>query len=261
MIECIQLELHKTLHTQNGIQKLSFSLRVAEHEFAGILGPSGAGKTSLLKMLAGLMVPDEGMIQVNGRIWYDSACRFSLPPEERGIGMVFQQHNLFPNMTVRENLAFALKPGMNQDSIDPMLQLLGIQALQKERPGKLSGGQCQRVALARALLCSPEVLLLDEPFASLDWTLRWRLQEELKAWQHRFGTTTLLVSHDLLELTRLCGTIHALGNLDLHPQELSQAAELYGKISTRLHTNSFFSETHHPLENGLWDGSSHSFCS
>jgi molybdate transport system ATP-binding protein len=154
-------------------------------------------------MLAGLMVPDGGFIQVAGEIWLDTAKGINLRPQRRNIGMVFQEYSLFPNMTVLENLEFALEKGKDKSLIKEMLEIIGMEALADQRPQFLSGGQKQRVALARAMLRQPKLLLLDEPLSALDREMRKNLQEYILRFHRDFQLTTLIVSHDAAEISRM----------------------------------------------------------
>jgi molybdate transport system ATP-binding protein len=136
-----------------------------------LFGPSGAGKTSVINMVAGLTHPDKGRVVVQDRILFDSDHRIDLPPEKRSIGYIFQDGRLFPHLTVRGNLTYGMKltpPSRRYIGFDKVLDLLGIEQLLDRRPAKLSGGEKQRVAIGRALLMSPRLLLMDEPLASLD---------------------------------------------------------------------------------------------
>jgi len=233
MIREMKIEVSKTLFTQEGSRRLEFDLQIKAGELVGIFGASGSGKTTLLRMIAGLAAPDEGSIVVDGCTWFDSIRHINLSAESRCVGFVFQDHNLFPNMTVEGNLRFSLRHGF-PDIIEEVLQVLGLSELRARKPSQLSGGQSQRVALARTLVNQPHLLLLDEPFSSLDWSLRWRLQNDLLDWHRRFGCTTLLVSHDLLELTRITSRIIHLGETVLNADELDEAAVLYAKMSQNI---------------------------
>ena len=159
-----------------------------------ILGPSGCGKTTTLRVISGLEVPDEGQVWVEGdevvgpEEW--------VPPERRRVGFVFQQLALFPHLNVAGNVGFGLKRRERRDRVPEMLALVGLSGYEKRRPHELSGGQAQRVAVARALAPRPRALLLDEPFASLDVSLRADVRAEVAEVLEAAGTTTLLVTHD-----------------------------------------------------------------
>lgn len=182
------------------------TLSVEAGEFFALLGPSGSGKSTLLRLIAGFIHPDAGEIRVGGeRIDH-------LPAHRRDIGMVFQHYALFPHMTVAENVAFGLDvrrvPKREKAKrVRDILSLVRLDGLENRRPSQLSGGQQQRVALARALVIQPRVLLLDEPLAALDKSLRMDMQEELKQLQRDVGITTIFVTHDQEEALTLAHRI------------------------------------------------------
>ncbi|MCB0635501.1 MAG: ATP-binding cassette domain-containing protein [Lewinella sp.] len=197
MITC---QLHKQLDTAQGPLTLSVDFQIREGEILALMGPSGSGKTTLLRLLAGLEHPDEGRIIAPDGVWVDTAKQVWRRPQYRPVGMVFQDYALFPNMNVRENLAYALPRGESVAWVDELLSVMELSALAQARPQRLSGGQQQRVALARALVRRPRLLLLDEPLSALDTDLRRRLQNYLLEIHHRYQLTIMLVSHDLREV-------------------------------------------------------------
>jgi molybdate transport system ATP-binding protein len=199
----IHIDARKRLLTADGPLDLAIQADIAEGEFVTLFGKSGAGKTTLLRMLAGLTDPDAGTLVVGDETWFDSARGIRLAPQQRRIGFVFQDYALFPNMSVRANLEFALENKRDRAHIDELLALMELDALAQRRPAELSGGQRQRVALARALARRPRILLLDEPLSALDTDTRLRLQDELLKIHRAFKLTTLLVSHDLGEVFKL----------------------------------------------------------
>ncbi|MFQ6134364.1 MAG: ABC transporter ATP-binding protein [Nitrososphaerales archaeon] len=195
--------------------------------FTTILGPSGSGKTTVLRCIAGLEEPEEGEIRIGGKLVYSSSRHVSVPPEDRGIGMVFQSYAIWPHMTVFDNIAYPLKiRGVSKNEIEEKikesLELVGLQGLEKRLAPNLSGGQQQRVALARALIYQPKVLLLDEPLSNLDARLRERMRIELRDLQRTIKITTIYVTHDRLEAMALSdgvalmrrGQIAAVGTPD-----------------------------------------------
>jgi iron(III) transport system ATP-binding protein len=184
------------------------SLAIDEGEFVVILGPSGCGKTTTLRMIAGLEVPNSGVIRIGGRAVSDPAKKLFVRPEDRGIGMVFQSYAVWPHMTVFENVAYPLKVRRwKRDAIRAKVQqALDLVGLSNEGPRPataLSGGQMQRIALARALVFDPALLLFDEPLSNLDLKLRERLRVELKTLQRRTGITSIYVTHDQTEAVEL----------------------------------------------------------
>jgi molybdate transport system ATP-binding protein len=230
----LKVSLRKRLHTSRGEVELDLAMDIADGEFVALFGPSGAGKTTLLRMLAGLTRPEGGRIEVDGEIWYDAAAGIDLPPQRRRVGMVFQGYALFPNMTVRGNLEFALPDRRAGDRVDAMLAATHLTELAGRRPDTLSGGQQQRVALARALICEPRLLLLDEPLSALDPAMRARLQEEILALQRRFGLTAILVSHDMAEVHRLASRVYRMEEGRIVAAGKPSEAFGAGRISNKL---------------------------
>jgi molybdate transport system ATP-binding protein len=179
-----------------------------------LVGPSGAGKTLILDCLAGFVRPDEGRILVRDQLYFDASANVHLPPERRRCGYIFQDHALFPHMTVRQNLRFAARlPGSGvgrlnvHRRINDLLQSFELGDLGERKPAQLSGGQRQRAALARILIREPGVLLLDEPSRGLDASLRQSFYHFLRATRERFETPIILVSHDISECLELADFI------------------------------------------------------
>lgn len=199
----IDIGLTKTLNSMSGPLQLDIRTSVAKGCFLALFGPSGAGKTTVLRMLAGLTRPDAGRIIVNGTTWFDSERNINLPPQKRAIGFVFQDYALFPNLTVRQNIAYGAQAPNDGQWIDELVHLMELGGVQHRLPSTLSGGQKQRVAVARAVAPRPALLLLDEPLSALDMNLRHRLQNDLAALHHSLGLTTILVSHDVGEVFKL----------------------------------------------------------
>ncbi len=205
------------------------SFLAAPREVLTLLGPSGCGKTTTLRAIAGLETPQHGRIMIDGRAVYDASCRINLPPEQRGLSMVFQSYAIWPHMTVAENVAFGLRArGVGKarlhESVRRCLDLVGLGALADRPATRLSGGQQQRVALARSIAGDPGVILLDEPLSNLDAQLRLAMRTELRALQRRLGLTAIYVTHDQEEALALSdqvavmreGTIEQIGT----PQEI-----------------------------------------
>jgi len=188
-----------------------------------VFGPSGAGKTTLLDCLAGLQRPDEGRVELGGRVLYYSERGINLPPQKRGIGYVFQNYALFPHLTVKNNVMYGTRRCKCGDSryrlsVLEVLEVLGITHLQDRYPAQLSGGEQQRVALARALMTEPDLLLLDEPWCALDEETRAAVREEVVDLQRCWQIPFILVTHDR-------GEAEALGEMILHLDRGKQRLE------------------------------------
>ena len=187
-----------------------------EREPLGILGASGAGKSMILRCIAGLETPDRGQIILNGQILFDSEKNINLPARDRRVGFLFQNYALFPHLTVSENIAFGLPKGLSNLTIKQRVkaQLIAVElvGLENRYPGELSGGQQQRVALARALASEPDILLLDEPFSALDTYLRDRLEKLLRTTLIDYSSVTLFVTHNLEEAYRICPNLLAINS-------------------------------------------------
>ncbi|TMV48397.1 sulfate ABC transporter ATP-binding protein [Paenibacillus mesophilus] len=196
--------LVKTFGTYTASDNISFGIE--KGRLIGLLGPSGGGKTTILRMLAGLDSPDSGDIFIDGKRVND------VPAQQRGIGFVFQSYALFRHMTVFENIAFGLKVKKRSKSeikarVSHLVELTGLAGLESRYPNQLSGGQRQRVAFARALAPEPDLLLLDEPFAAIDAKVRKELRSWLKATIERIGITTIFVTHDQEEAVEVADEI------------------------------------------------------
>ena len=173
-------------------------------ETVALVGPSGAGKTTVLRAIAGLIEPTRRLVAANGEVWFDSERGINRRPEERAVGYVFQEYALFPHLSVERNVGFS-----GGDSGD-LLERLGIGELAKAKPSELSGGERQRVALARALARKPRILLLDEPMAALDPHTRGRVRAELRTLLRELGLPSILVTHDFLDAAALADRIAVL---------------------------------------------------
>jgi molybdate transport system ATP-binding protein len=184
--------------------ELELALEVGDATFA-LAGPSGSGKTTALRAVAGLAQPGRGRIAVGGEPWFDSERGIDVPPEDRSVGLVFQDYALFPHLSVERNVAFG-----GADSVTELLERFGIARLAAHKPGELSGGERQRVALARALARSPQVLLLDEPLAALDAQTRAHVRGELRQDLREAGLPTIVVTHDFADAAALADRIGVL---------------------------------------------------
>lgn len=199
----------------------SFSLEAqfsAEDETLALLGASGCGKSVTLKCVAGILRPDEGRIEVDGRVLFDSAGKIDLPPQTRNVGYLFQQYALFPNMTVAQNIAAAIKDRAGRDAaVAEKLRQFRLEDVAAKRPAALSGGQQQRAALARILASQPRAILLDEPFSALDSYLKYQLELELAETLSAFRGTVLWVTHDRGEAWRNCPRVCVLDSGKTQP--------------------------------------------
>lgn len=230
----IEIDIIKPLFTADGIIDLSVKKEINKGEFITLFGKSGSGKTTLLRILAGLETPKSGKIVVDGEIWFDSSKKINIPIQKRNIGFVFQDYALFPNMSVRQNLEFALKNKKEINRLDEILKIMEIENLSNMKPQNLSGGQKQRVALARTLMTNPKILLLDEPLSALDNNMRLKLQEELAFIHKKFNLTSILVSHDVGEVFKLSNRVFkiSLGKIieDGIPSEVFSNQNISGKF-------------------------------
>ena len=221
------------LHTAHGRQALDISFELKEGNILSIYGPSGAGKTTVLRIIAGLTDIGSGYIEVEGEVWMDTASKINLPSRKRPIGLVFQDFALFPHLTVRENLEYALSKKEDKSLVSELITLMELDSLQKSRPAQLSGGQQQRVALARAIARRPKILLLDEPLSALDDEMRGKLQDYIIRVHRHYNLTTILVSHHLPEIFRLSDEVICLDKGRIVRQGKPAAIFLEEKISSK----------------------------
>jgi molybdate transport system ATP-binding protein len=206
----VTLQAHVVV--RRGPLAVDVELAVADGEVLAVLGPNGAGKSTLLRVLAGLLPPDAGRVAVDGGTWDDVAARVHLPPHRRPLGMVFQDHLLFPHLSVLENVAFGprtrgVPKAAARRAAAAWIERVGIGGLAGRRPGQLSGGQAQRAALARALVGDPALLLLDEPLSALDARTRLAVRAELRRHLADYGGSTVLVTHDPVDAMALADRV------------------------------------------------------
>ena len=211
------------------------NLDIKDNSFVTLLGPSGCGKTTTLRLIAGYIVPDKGTIEVDGRVV--SSAKGVVPPEARGMGMVFQNYAVWPHKTVFENVVFGLKlrkvPSAEaKRRVEETLGLVNLSGLEGRYPNELSGGQQQRVALARSLVVEPSILLLDEPLSNLDAKLRERMRVELKDLQRRTRITFVYVTHDQAEALALSDMVAVMSGGRL--QQFGTPFDVYAHPASRM---------------------------
>lgn len=225
MTYAIELKNISKSFDENIILK-NFNLNIRSKEFVTILGPSGCGKTTLLRIIAGFEYPDDGQVVFDGEIINN------VPPYKRNVNTVFQKYALFPNMTVKENIAFGLKlkklsKKIIDDKVSEILRLVNLLGYENRNIEGLSGGQQQRIAIARALVNEPKILLLDEPLGALDLKLRKGMQVELKNIQERIGITFIFVTHDQEEALSMSDTIVVLNEGEI--QQIGSPVDIYNE--------------------------------
>jgi len=212
----------------------SFNLALAPGEFVSLLGPSGCGKTTTLRMIAGFLDPTEGTISMDGQVI--SSPGSSLPPEKRGMSMIFQSYAIWPNMTVAENVSFGLEVRKVSRAdmrarVERILDVVHMKHLADRYPQELSGGQQQRVALARAIVVQPAVLLLDEPLSNLDANLREEMRYEIRRLHDEFRITTVYVTHDQAEAMVTSDRIAVMNQGRV--EQVDEPRRLYARPRTR----------------------------
>jgi molybdate transport system ATP-binding protein len=196
----ISIDIEKKLKAYSGRQLLNVKHDFADGSITKIYGPSGAGKTTFLKIIAGLVQPEKGLIKFDSDVWLDTAQNINIPPQKRLAGFVFQNYALFPNMTVQQHLEYATD---DTQWIKQLLEIGKLETLTTHKPDYLSGGQQQRLAILRALAIKPGLLLMDEPFSALDPAMKTTLIADLKLLFKELKSTVLIVSHNPQELEGL----------------------------------------------------------
>ena len=204
----INIDIEKKLKTYGGQQVLRINRQFTAGGITKIYGPSGAGKTTFLKIIAGLITPEKGTISFNEDIWLDTYKNIDISPQKRRVGFVFQDYALFPNMTIQQHLQYATNDAA---WIERLLAIGKLETLADNKPAWLSGGQQQRLAILRALAIKPRFLLMDEPFSALDKPTKTTLINELKILFDELKLTVLIVSHNLQELEGIPGGQFCIG--------------------------------------------------
>ena len=230
----IYVSIQEELQFEGGKKALSVDAYLQQGAITALYGNSGAGKTTVLKIIAGLIHPQKGIVSVNDSVWLNTEQHINVPTQQRSIGFVFQDYALFPNMTVLQNLRYAAGKKRDDSFIKHLTEIVSLQTLLHVKPAQLSGGQQQRAALIRALVRKPHLLLLDEPLAALDNKLRQSLHTALQQLQHELHFTALLVSHDVGEVYTLAKQVIQLQQGEVMfqgtPQQLFAASSLSSKL-------------------------------
>ncbi len=229
----IELAINKKLKSSSGDMFLDVKFNIPTGKLIALYGKSGAGKTSLLKIIAGLLSPEKGIIKVDDKVWLDTDKRLNLSPQKRNIGFLFQEYTLFPNMTVRENLEFALTKGQNKKNVDELLEIVDLGDLQFRKSNSLSGGQKQRAALARSLVQKPKILMLDEPLSALDYEMRTKLQQYILQLHKEFKLTTILISHDISEIIKMSDYLMEIDHGKIVNEGLATDVFSHNKINAK----------------------------
>ena len=220
------MRLSVDIHKDFGPFRLDAAFETDSGAVTGVLGASGCGKSVTLKCIAGIETPDEGHIELDGEVLFDSAARINLSPQRRRVGYLFQNYALFPNMTVEQNIAAGVRDRAGRkETAARLIRAFYLEGSEHKYPRQLSGGQQQRVALARILANEPRALLLDEPFSALDSYLKWQVELELMDLLGRFEGPVLFVTHSRDEVRRLCSQVCVLDQGRSQPMQ--PVAELF----------------------------------
>ncbi len=206
----LEINIKQPLYTVEGRSLLEVNANLNVGDIVCLRGASGIGKSTLLRIISGLVKPHRGHVAFNGDVWCNTDSKIFVPASKRRTGLMFQDFALFPNMTIFEQITYA-QPQKNEDLVMELLECFNIATLKNRRPHQLSGGQKQRVALARAIASEPSMLMLDEPFSALDWELKESLRESIKQAHEMLGSITLMVCHDPADITAMATSILNFG--------------------------------------------------
>jgi molybdate transport system ATP-binding protein len=214
--------------------ELDVSFDIPRGKITALFGPSGSGKSSVLRLISGLEMAEDGFISNGSETWFDKAKGINLHTQQRSVGFVFQDYALFPHMTVEKNVAYGIKEKWRMKEIKDLIGIAGLSGYERYYPTQLSGGQKQRVSLIRAIARKPDILLLDEPFSALDWQTRIQLQEDVKNIIKQFNVTTLYVTHEVTEVYKLANNVIVLESGKEVKQGTPEEVFLGKRLSTRV---------------------------
>ncbi|HQU31539.1 MAG: ATP-binding cassette domain-containing protein [Planctomycetia bacterium] len=214
--------------------RLKADFEIPHEKITALFGPSGSGKSSILRLISGLERADGGMIHKGEEVWYDESKAINIIPQQRSVGFVFQDFALFPHLTVERNVTYGIKEKKRLKEAKDLLSLAGLSGYERYYPAQLSGGQKQRVALIRALARRPDILLLDEPLSALDWETRRQLQEDLKRIIQQLRITTLYVTHDVTEVYKLADYVIVLESGKVVKRGTPEEIFMGRRLSTRI---------------------------
>ncbi|MFR9652061.1 MAG: ATP-binding cassette domain-containing protein [Rikenellaceae bacterium] len=206
----LKIDIKQPLYTVRGRSLLEVKAEICDGEILCLQGASGIGKTTLLRIISGLIKPHRGVVEFNGDVWCDTDRGIYKAASRRKTGLMFQDFALFPNMTVMEQVLYA-QPSRDESRVMDLLDCFGISALKGRHPHQLSGGQKQRVALARAIASEPTMLLLDEPFSALDWDLKGSLRDSIREAHKMLGSITIMVCHDPSDIEAMATSVLNFG--------------------------------------------------
>ncbi len=226
----LKIDIKHPMLTSQGDSMLEVNLDIPRGEFVCLSGASGIGKTTLLRMISGLVRPKEGTICFDDRVWCDTYSKTYMSAQERRTGLMFQDYALFPNMTIREQITYA-QPQRNEEHLDALLDSFDLTRLADCKPSNLSGGQRQRVALARALASNPSLLLLDEPLSALDRDMKLSLMEQIRKAHLALGSVTMMACHDADEIASMATSVLHFRYEPLHLGRISVETD---SLKTRL---------------------------